>query len=97
MMGFAVLGALSWIMDNQNDPNIDQPYMVKRSEVTPKRVLTEEEKAAKLLEMKEKIKQRKILRVKDEKDNEIKREKERRERGQKMTEIQEERDRVARK
>lgn len=86
--GLTLEGALQWITDNENDPNIDQPYMVKKSDTMPKPVLTEEEKAKKLLEVKEKIRLRKQEKVKMEKEMDIKREKERREQGKSLTEIQ---------
>lgn len=89
--------ALSWIAEHQDDPDIDQAYMVRKSDVMEKPVLTEEEKEKKMLELKEKIRVRKENRVREEKANEIKREKERRESGQKIGEIQEERDRLGRK
>lgn len=47
-----LIGALQWLAEHEDDPEIDQPYMVKKSETMPKPVLTEEEKAAKLLEVK---------------------------------------------
>lgn len=125
---------------HENDPDIDQPYMVRKvrgfphdlstwgllmqrdtatavpdglcvplcsllflvcahvqADTMPKKQLTAEEKAARLEEMKNKIKNRRDEKSRDEKAAEIKREKERRERGQVLQETQEERDRLARK
>lgn len=95
--GGSLEGALAWLEEHQNDVDIDQPYMVKKSDTIPKPVLTEEEKNKKIAEIQEKIKKRKEEKLKAEREAEIKREKERRERGQKVGEIQEERDRAMRK
>lgn len=90
-------GALAWLADHQDDADIDQPYMVRKSDTIPKPPLTAEEKAAKLQAMKDKIKQRKEDRAKEARAEEIRREKERRERGQKIDETLEERQRLQRK
>lgn len=95
--GKTLEGAISWISENENDPNIDQPYMVKRSETVPKRVLTEEEKRQKLVDMKEKLRVRKEQQAREEKEAERKRELDRRKGGQELGEIQEERDRMQRR
>lgn len=95
--GGTVEGALNWITENENDPNIDQPYLVKKSDAVPKTPLTAEEKAQKALELKEKIAKRKEEKARIEKEAEIKREKERRERGKTTAEVEEERNRMARK
>lgn len=90
-------GALEWLTEHQDDPDIDQPYMVRKSDTIPKPPLTAEEKARRVEEMKDKIKKRREDRDKQEKADEIRREKERRERGQKMEETLEERQRLQRK
>lgn len=95
--GKNVDGAIAWIDEHQDDADIDQPYMVKKSDTIPKPPLTAEEKAQRLEEMKKKIAQRREQRAKEEKAAEIQREKERRERGQKMDETMEERQRMQRK
>lgn len=95
--GITLEGALAWIDDNQDSPDIDQPYMVRKADTMPKPVLTAEEKALKIQQMKDKIKLRKEQKAKEERELEIKRERERRERGQRTGEIQEERDRMMRK
>lgn len=95
--GKTLEGALQWISEHEDDPEIDQPYLVKKSSLEPKRELTEEEKAQKVLALKEKIRLKKEQKEREEKEREIQREKERRERGKSTTEIQEERDRLMRK
>eukprot|EP01039_Chlorochromonas_danica_P008045 gene8045-8875_t len=95
--GKNVDGAIAWIDEHQDDADIDQPYMVKKSDTIPKPPLSAEEKAQRLEEMKKKIAQRREQRAKEEKAAEIQREKERRERGQKMDETMEERQRMQRK
>lgn len=95
--GGTVEGAVSWIAENQDDPNIDQPYMVRKSEAIPRTPLTDEERATKVQEMKEKAARLKREREEKEKQDAIIREKERRERGQKLNQTQEERDRMMRK
>lgn len=95
--GTSLEGAMTWLTDHENDPEIDQPYMVRKADTVPKRELTPEEKAEKLAKMTALIKQRRIEREKAEKIEEIKREKERRERGQNMEETQEKREAMMRK
>lgn len=90
-------GALEWLTEHQDDPDIDQPYMVRKSDTIPKPPMTAEEKALRVKEMQEKIKKRREEREKHEKAEEIRREKERRERGQKMEETMEERQKMQRK
>ena len=90
-------GALAWLEENQNDPDLDQPYMVKKKDAVPKKPLTAEEKAAKVQELKEKAARIKRERAEKEKADELQREKERRQRGQKSEEMEEERLRLARK
>jgi thioredoxin 1 len=95
--GGTLEGALTWLSEHENDPEIDQPYLVKKSDTIPKPPMTAEEKAKKIEDMKNKIKQRREDRSKQEKVDEIRREKERRERGQKIDETLEERQRIQRK
>lgn len=95
--GKTLEGALSWIEENQGNPDIDQPYMVKKKDAIPKKPLTAEEKAAKLLELKEKAARVKRERLEKEKADELLREKERRSRGQNLGETDEEKQRLARK
>lgn len=95
--GGSLEGALAWIEEHQGDPDIDQPYMVRKSDVMPKPPMSAEEKAKRLQEMKKKIQERRAERSQAEKATEQKREKERIERGKMMQETQEERDRLARK
>jgi len=95
--GGSLDGAMVWLGDHQDDPDIDQPYLVRKADTIPKPPLSEEEKAARTAAIREKMAQRKADRVKQEKADEIRREKERRERGQKMEQTQEERQRLQRK
>lgn len=71
--------------------------MVRKADTIPKVPLSEEEKAARILEIRAKVKAQKEARAKQEKADAITREKERRERDAKMAETQEERQRMARK
>ena len=93
--GKNIEGALAWLDEHQDDPDIDQPYMVRKDEV--KTPLTEEEIARRTLEMKAKIVRLRQEKEREERQRAILSEKERRERGQKMAETQEERDRLMRK
>eukprot|EP00428_Durinskia_dybowskii_P066835 CAMPEP_0170387838 /NCGR_PEP_ID=MMETSP0117_2-20130122/17769_1 /TAXON_ID=400756 /ORGANISM="Durinskia baltica, Strain CSIRO CS-38" /LENGTH=616 /DNA_ID=CAMNT_0010643729 /DNA_START=35 /DNA_END=1885 /DNA_ORIENTATION=+ len=95
--GGSVDGAMAWLADHQDDADIDQPYMVRKIDTLPKPPLSEEEKAARMAAIKEKVQQRKAERAKQEKADEIRKEKERRERGQKIDETLEERQRMQRK
>lgn len=95
--GGSLEGAMAWIDQHQDDPDIDQPYMVKKSDTITKPPLTEEEKREKAAAIQERIKQRRQERAQQEKAEAIKREKERRERGQKMEGVMEERQRIQRK
>lgn len=95
--GSTLEGALSWLEENADSPDLDQPYMVKRKDAVPKKPLTAEEKQEKLLQLKEKAAQLKREREKKEKAEEIAREKQRRTRGQTDVETDEERQRLARK
>ena len=90
-------GAVAWLSEHQDDPDIDQPYMVRKRDTIPKVPLTEEEKAAKVAEMQAKVKALRESKAKKAKEDEIVREKERRERGKKSTEIDELREKTARK
>lgn len=95
--GGSLEGAMAWIDEHQDDADIDQPYMVRKSDTLPKPPLSEEEKAKRVAAIKDKVKERKAERARQEKAEEIKREKERRERGQKIDETLEERQKLARK
>jgi thioredoxin len=96
--GKSLEGALTWIDEHQDDPDLEQPYLVRRSDAQPpKPPRTAEEKAQAVAALQEKIKLRREDRAKQEKAEEIRREKERRERGQKMDETLEERQRIMRK
>lgn len=95
--GGSLEGALAWIAEHQDDADIDQPYMVKKSDTIPKPPLTEEEKRERQAAIQARIKSRREERARQEKAEAIKREKERRERGQKMEETLEERQRLQRK
>lgn len=89
-------GAVSWISANENDPSIDEAYMVKKSDAIPKKPLTAEEKAAKMIELKDLAARRRREREEAEKAESIVREKERRERGQNLAETQESREKMSR-
>lgn len=91
--------ALVWLEEHENDPDIDQPYMVRKSDVMKANAppLTAEEKVAKIAELKKKIEQKRSDRAKAEKAEEIRREKQRREAGQKLDTVQEDRERMMRK
>lgn len=95
--GKTLEGALGWLDEHQDDADIDQPYLVKKSDTLPKPKMTEAEKQQKIEEVKLKIQQRREEQAKKEKEDEIRREKERRERGQKMEEVREEREKMMRK
>jgi len=90
-------GAVEWITNHQDDPDIDQPYMVRKRDTIPKQPLTEEEKQKKMAAVKDLIKKRKEQREVETKKHEIQAEKERRSRGQQMDETLEERQRLMRK
>ena len=34
--GVSLEGAVAWISENDSDPNIDQPYMVRKKDTIPK-------------------------------------------------------------
>lgn len=91
--------ALLWLEEHENDADIDQPYMVRKADALKanRPPLTEEEKAAKIAELKRKIEQKRIERARQERETEIQREKQRRENGQKIESVQEERERLMRK
>jgi hypothetical protein len=88
---------LEWLTQHENDPEIDQPYMVRKADTIPKKELTAEEKAEKLAKRTALVKQRRQERERAEKAEEIRREKERRERGPKLDETQEKRESMMRK
>ena len=44
--------ALQWLTEHLEDPDIDQPYMVRKRDTIPKVPLTAEQRAQKLEEMK---------------------------------------------
>jgi hypothetical protein len=62
--------SLAWISEHQEDPDIDQPYLVRRAEAEaeaarpPSAPLTAEEREAKVLALKKKIEERRIEREK---------------------------------
>lgn len=62
--GGSVDGAMAWLAEHQDDPDIDQPYMVRKADTLPKPPMSAEEKAAKLAAIKEKMAQRKAERAK---------------------------------
>jgi thioredoxin len=95
--GGSVDGAMGWLSEHQDDADIDQPYMVRKSDTLPKPPLTEEEKAARMQAIKNKIQERKLEQAKKDKADDIRKEKERRERGQMIEQTQEERQRLQRK
>jgi thioredoxin 1 len=89
-------GAVTWISENENDPTIDEAFMVKKSDTIPKVPLTAEEKAQKMQALKEVAAKRRKEREDAEAKLAISREKERRERGQNVAETQETREKMAR-
>ena len=95
--GKTVDGAVDWISQHQSDPDIDQPYLVRKRDTLPKKELTPEERKEKEAAVKALIERRRVEKAKAEKEEEVRREKERRERGQKLEQTTEERDRLARK
>lgn len=95
--GKTVEGAITWISENENNEDIDQPYMVKKKDAIPKVPLTPEEYAARVKETKEKIVKLRAVKAEQDKADALAREKERRERGKTLASTQEERDRLQRK
>ena len=95
--------ALEWLDAHQDDADIDQPYLVREGEARREEArlnakpLSEEEKAAKMEELKVKIAKRKAERTEQEKKEELVREKARREGGQKMNDMVEDRERLLRR
>lgn len=93
--------ALAWLGEHENDPDIDQPYMVRKSdadkEAIPKIPLTAEERAQRVAELKKIFETNRKERLRAEKAAELSNEKTRREQGQNIQSIQEERDRLMRK
>lgn len=90
-------GALAWLGEHQDDADIDQPYMVRKSDTVPKAPLTEEERLRRVAAIKDKVRQRREDRAKEARAEEIRREKERRERGAQIDQTLEERQRLQRK
>lgn len=101
--GKTLEGALEWITVHQDEPDVNQPYLVRKGDADEERAklnkppLTEEEKAAKLAELKAKVERRRAQKQEEEKKAQLQREKERREHGQKAIEVAEERQRMLRK
>jgi len=96
--GKTLEGALGWIDEHQEDPDIDEPFLVKESDLTMKAApLSEAEKKKKIEELKLKIKSKREEQQKKEKEEEIKREKERRAKGQLIEDAKAEREQVMRK
>ena len=95
--GATLEGAVAWIEENQSDPNIDQPYMVRRKDTVPKKQLTPEEFAAKVEETKQIIAKKREERAEHEKLKAREDEKMRRERGKQMAQTQAEREALSRK
>ncbi|KAG7397688.1 hypothetical protein PHYBOEH_000308 [Phytophthora boehmeriae] len=90
--------AINWLGEHQDDPDIDEPIkFVDLSKSTPAKILTPEEKAAKVAELKERIQQKRTEREAQEKvdlrENELKR----RTMGQGMQEAREEIEAIQRK
>ena len=92
--GSTLDGAVAWLSEHENDPGIDEAFMVKKSEAIPKKPLTEEEKVEKMAMLKELAARRRAEREAAEKAQAIVREKERRDRGQKMAETDESREKL---
>ena len=92
--GSTLDGAVTWISEHENDANIDEAFMVKKSDTIPKVPLTAEEKAEKMEQLKKVAAKRRTEREAAEKAQSIIREKERRERGQNIAETQEARDKM---
>jgi uncharacterized UBP type Zn finger protein len=56
--GGSVEGAIAWISEHQDDPDIDQPYMVRKADTIPRVPLTAEQREQKVKELKDKIQKR---------------------------------------
>lgn len=80
-------GAVAWLSEHQDDPDIDQPYMVRKRDTIPKIPLTAEEKAEKVAAMQKKILELRKVKAERAKQDAIDSEKKRREQGKKSTEI----------
>ena len=93
--GSSVDGAVSWLADHEADANIDQEFLVRKSDVN-KVPLTPEQIEQKMQQLKQLALARRQQREKDEAKEAIQREKERRERGQKMEQTAEERAKLQR-
>lgn len=101
--GQSLEGALAWLEEHESDPDIDQPYLVKKEDADRRdasgnlKPLSEEEKAQKIKELHEKAKRIREEKARKQKEDEIIREKERRERGKKIDTISEEREKILKK
>jgi uncharacterized UBP type Zn finger protein len=80
--GGSLDGALAWLTEHQEDADIDQPYLVRKSDTIPKVPLTEEEMAVRMEALKAKAQTRRKGREEQERKDAIQGEKDRRERGQ---------------
>ena len=76
-----VEGAINWLMEHQDDDDIDEP--IPESALLKKK-LTPEEKAAKILELKKIMKEKRAAREESEKVDHVEREKQRRFMGKEM-------------
>ncbi len=86
----SVEGAVEWLMNHQDDEDIDEPIKLVR------KPLTAEEKAAKVLELKALMKEKRDQRNELEKVDHVEREKQRRSMGQQMAKTREEMEQQAR-
>lgn len=100
--GQTLEGALAWLEEHQADPDIDNPYLVRREDAERRDIngnrqpLTEMEKEMKIKELHEKAKRIREQKAEQAKKDEILREKERRERSKKIDSISEEREKILR-
>jgi len=92
--GAGVDSAVTWIAEHENDANIDDEFLVRKSDAN-KVPLTPEEIEAKTQELKKVALARRQARDKEEAKQAIQREKERRERGQSIEKTAEERAKLA--
>jgi len=92
--GAGVDSAVTWIAEHENDANIDDEFLVRKSDAN-KVPLTPEEIEAKTQELKKIALARRQAREKEEAKAAIQREKERRERGQNIEKTAEERAKLA--
>eukprot|EP00595_Chromulina_sp_UTEXLB2642_P000410 CAMPEP_0196761542 /NCGR_PEP_ID=MMETSP1095-20130614/809_1 /TAXON_ID=96789 ORGANISM="Chromulina nebulosa, Strain UTEXLB2642" /NCGR_SAMPLE_ID=MMETSP1095 /ASSEMBLY_ACC=CAM_ASM_000446 /LENGTH=482 /DNA_ID=CAMNT_0042111219 /DNA_START=217 /DNA_END=1662 /DNA_ORIENTATION=- len=100
--GHTLEGALQWLDEHENDPEIDQPYLVKRADAERcdengnRKPLSDEERAQKVKELTDKAKLLREQKARKEKEDAILKEKERRERGKKIETVAEDRERLIR-